>query len=69
MFPVAHPDLMGQLANDRVAALRAAAERYRLSRPLLARWRPARFIEPDADRSRVVPAPAVAEASEAHRAA
>jgi hypothetical protein len=57
MFPTAHPDLMGQLANERAASLRAAAERYRSSRPVLARWRPARFVEPAADLSRVTPVP------------
>ena len=56
MFPTAHPDIMGQLANERAAGLRAAADRYRFGRPFLARWRPARVIEPTADRSRVVPA-------------
>jgi hypothetical protein len=56
MFPTAHPDFTGQLANDRAAGLRAAAARYRTSRPVLARWRPARFVEPS-DLSRVVPAP------------
>jgi len=55
MFPSAHPDQMGQLANERAAVLRAAAARYRLGRPFLARWRPARFVEPAADRSRVTP--------------
>jgi hypothetical protein len=60
MFPTAHPDIMGQLAN-----LRAAADRYRLGRPFLARWRPARVIEPAADLSRVVSA----EAARADRAA
>jgi hypothetical protein len=58
MFPTAHPDLVGQLADERAASLRAAADRYRLGRPFLARWRPARFIEPAGDLSRVVPAPA-----------
>jgi|SoiMethySBSTD1v2_1073268.scaffolds.fasta_scaffold1138051_2 hypothetical protein len=56
MFPVAHPDLMGQLAIERVEGLRAAAARFRLGRPFPARWRPARFVEPRADLSRVVPA-------------
>jgi hypothetical protein len=56
MFPTAHPDFTGQLANDRAASLRAAAHRYRLSHPFLARWRPARFVEPAADLSRVAPA-------------
>jgi hypothetical protein len=55
MFPTAHPDIMGQLANERAAGLRAAAARYRASRPVLARWRPARFVEPAGDLSRVVP--------------
>jgi hypothetical protein len=68
MFPTAHPDVMGQLANERAAGLRAAAARYRTSRPVLARWRPARFVEPAADLSRVVPAPFPTE-SKAGRAA
>jgi len=68
MFPTAHPDVMGQLANERAAGLRAAAARYRTSRPVLARWRPARFVEPAADLSRVVPAPVPTE-SKAGRAA
>jgi hypothetical protein len=57
MFPTAHPDLMGQLASDRAASLRADAERHRGRRPMLARWRPARFVEPAADLSRVAPVP------------
>jgi hypothetical protein len=69
MFPTAHPDISGQLANDRVAALRAAAERYRRSRGLLAMWRPARVIEPAADLSRVVPSAPHVEASGTGRAA
>jgi hypothetical protein len=40
---------MGQLANERAAGLRAAADRYRFGRPFLARWRPARVTEPAAD--------------------
>jgi hypothetical protein len=56
MFPTSHPDLSGQLANERVTRLRADAARYRRSHPFLARWRPARFIEPTADLSRVIPA-------------
>jgi hypothetical protein len=58
MFPSAHPGLMGQLAKERAASLRAEAERYRHRRPVLARWRPARFVEPAADLSRVPPVPA-----------
>jgi hypothetical protein len=64
MFPTAYPDFSGQLANDRAAGLRAAAKRYSRGRPLLASWRPARFVEPAADLSRVAPA-----AAEADRAA
>jgi len=67
MFPTAHPDIMGQLANQRAADLRADAERHRRSRPFLASWRKARFVEPVADLSRV--SPAAAEAAEAGRAA
>jgi hypothetical protein len=55
MFPSAQPDLMAQLAKERAASLRAEAERYRRGRPMVARWRPARFVEPVADRSRVTP--------------
>ena len=55
MFPTAHPDVMGQLATERAAGLRAAAARFRSSRPLPAGWRPARFVEPAGDLSRVVP--------------
>ena len=71
MFPIAHPDLMGQLAIERVEGLRAAAARFRLGRPFLTRWRPARFVEPTPDLSRVVPtsAPAGPTAAEADRAA
>ena len=71
MFPTAHPDIMGQLANERAAGLRADAERYRRGRPFLASWRKARFVEPAADLSRVLPAaaPEAAEAAEAGRAA
>jgi hypothetical protein len=60
MFPTAHPDITGQLAEERAAGLRVAAERSRLGRRILAAWRPARFVEPAGDLSRVVPA-AVAE--------
>jgi hypothetical protein len=63
MFPTANPDVMGQLATDRAADLRAAAQRYRSSRPVPARWRPARFREPAADLSRVSPLPAEADAT------
>jgi hypothetical protein len=57
MFPTAHPDLTGQLASDRAASLRADAHRYRLAHPTLARWRPARFVDPAADLTRVAPIP------------
>jgi hypothetical protein len=67
MFPTSHPDLSGRLANERVARLRTDAARYRRSHPFLARWRPARFIEPTADLSRV--APAALETAKADRAA
>ena len=63
MFPNAHPDLMGQLANERAARLRAEADNDRKARAFLAEWRPARFVEPACDPSRVVPAPAPAPAS------
>jgi hypothetical protein len=57
MFPIAHPDLMGQLAIERSEGLRAAAARFRLSRPTFHLWRPARFVEPTSDLSRVTPDP------------
>jgi hypothetical protein len=57
MFPTAHPDQMGQLAIERSEGLRAAAARYRLGRHTLPRWRPARFVDPTADLSRVTPEP------------
>jgi hypothetical protein len=73
MFQTAHPDISGQLATERAAELRADADRYRRAKPFLARWRPARFVEPAADRSRVVPAAAAetqpAEITKAGRAA
>ena len=69
MFPTAHPDLMGQLAGDRAASLRAEAERYRRGRPIAARWRPARFVEPAADRSRVIPVPEPIQTPRTDRAA
>ena len=61
MFLASHPDIMGQLANARAAGLRAAAARYRAGRPVLARWRPARFIAPAGDLSRAVPDPVPTE--------
>jgi hypothetical protein len=73
MFPTAHPDIMGQLANERAATLRSDAERYRRSRPFLASWRKARFVEPAPDLSRVsptaTPEPAEAGTAKAGRAA
>ena len=67
MFPTSYPGLSGQLANERIARLRADAARYRTGHPFLARWRPARFIEPTADLSRVTPA--APETAKADRAA
>jgi hypothetical protein len=70
MFPTAHPDIMGQLANERAADLRADAQRHRRGRPFLASWRKARFVEPAADLSRVSPtAPPEPETAKAGRAA
>jgi hypothetical protein len=69
MFPSAQPDLMGQLAKERAASLRADAERYRKGRPIVARWRPARFVEPAADRSRVIPVPEPIQTPRTNRAA
>jgi hypothetical protein len=57
MFPIAHPDLMGQLAIERSEGLRAAAARFRLGRPTLLRWSPARFVDATPDLSRVTPDP------------
>jgi hypothetical protein len=58
MFLASHPDIMGQLASERTAEFRAAATRHRVHRPTLTGWRPARFVEPTSDLSRVVPGPA-----------
>jgi hypothetical protein len=58
MFSTAYPDLSGQLAAERAAGLRADAERVRRGRRVLAGWRPARFVDPVADLSRVTPVPA-----------
>jgi hypothetical protein len=69
MIPNTHADIMGQLAHERAAELRAAATRYRISHPSPAIWRPARIVEPAADLSRAVPAAPHVEASEADRAA
>jgi hypothetical protein len=69
MFPTAHPDVMGHLASERAASLRADAERFRLGRPFLARWRQARIVEPSADLSRTVPSAPHVAASETDRAA
>ena len=69
MFPTTYPDIVGQLANERAASLRADAQRYRLSRRKLARWRPGRSIEPAADRSRVVPVPEPIQIPRTDRAA
>ena len=69
MFPTAHPDLMGQLAKERAASLRAEAERHRRGRPIVARWRPARFVEPAADRTRVTPVPEPIQTPRTGRAA
>jgi len=69
MFPTAHPDLMGQLARERAASLRADAGRYRRGRPIVARWRPARFVEPAADRTRVTPVPEPLQTPRTDRAA
>ena len=69
MFPTAHPDVMGQLANERAAGLRASAARFRSGRPVPVRWRPARFVEPAGDLSRVVPGPVPTEAPHVHASA
>ena len=69
MFPSAHPDLMGQLANERAASLRAEAQRYRRRGPIHASWRPARFVEPAADLSRVSPVPEPIQIPRTDRAA
>jgi hypothetical protein len=69
MFPSAQPDLMAQLVKERAASLRAEAERYRRGRPMVARWRPARFVEPVADRSRVIPVPEPVQIPRTDRAA
>jgi hypothetical protein len=65
MFPTAHPDLMGQLANERVQRLHAEARQARRARRFLDQWRPARFVEPAADLHRVVAAAAPARTGRA----
>jgi hypothetical protein len=69
MFPSAHPDLLGQLAKERAASLRAEAQRYRRRGSIHARWRPARFVEPAADLSRVSPVPEPIQTPRTDRAA
>jgi len=69
MFPTTHPDLMGPLAQGRTASLRAEAERYRRGRSIVTGWRPARFVEPTADRSRVIPVPEPIQTPRPDRAA
>jgi hypothetical protein len=69
MFPSAHPDLMGQLAKERAASLRAEAQRYRRRGPVHARWRPARFVEPAPDLTRVSPVPEPIKVPRTDRAA
>ena len=69
MFPTAYPDLTGQLAKERAASLRAEAQRFRRGRPTAHRWHPARFVEPAADRSRVVPVPEPVQTPRTDRAA
>jgi hypothetical protein len=64
LFPTAHPDQMGQLATERAEGLRAAAARFRLGRPTLPVWRPARFTQPTPGPSRVTP-PALTDAADA----
>jgi hypothetical protein len=64
-----HPHLMGQLAKERAASLRAEAQRHRRGRPIVDRWRPARFVEPTADRSRVIPVPEPIQTPRTDRAA
>ena len=56
MFPLTHPDLARQLAEERIGRLRAEAESYRRAAPFLARRRSARSVAPVATPSRVVPA-------------
>jgi hypothetical protein len=51
-----HPYVAEQLVNERIDRLRADAWHARRARPLLARWRSDRAVEPAADLGRVVPA-------------
>jgi hypothetical protein len=69
MFPTAHPDLMGQLVKERAASLRAEAQRHRRGRPIVARRRPSRFVEPVADRGPVTPVPEPIQTPRTDRAA
>jgi hypothetical protein len=48
-----HPDVTRSLAAERIARLLAEAEDHRRAHAPVARWRPARFRQPTADRQRV----------------
>jgi hypothetical protein len=61
-----HPDVTRSLAAERIARLLAEAEDHRRARRPPARWRPARFRQPNADRQRVT---LPAAAGQAERAA
>jgi hypothetical protein len=50
-----NPDVTRTLVAERRASLLAEAEEYRHARRPAARWRPARFRLPIADRQRVTP--------------
>jgi hypothetical protein len=65
MLPAPHPDVTRSLAAERTARLLAEAEDYRRAHRPLARWRPARFRQPTADRQRVSQPAAVDRAERA----
>jgi hypothetical protein len=64
----ANPDVTRTLVAERRARLLAEAEEHRRTRRPAARWRPARFRLPTADRQRVTPPAAPASPTPAGRA-
>jgi hypothetical protein len=60
-----HPDVTRSLAAERIASLLAEAEEHRRAHRPPARWRPARFRQPNADRQRVTQPAAAARAERA----
>jgi hypothetical protein len=60
-----HPDVTSSLAAERIARLLAEAEDHRRAHRPPARWRPARFRQPNADLQRVTPTAAPGQAERA----